>query len=568
MVNIGSNPFSQSSIGDEKTQKPALVLSKKSGSQVGTSSQVMNAKDQAIYTIALKKLSFFSIVKELLGKKVKVNAYDTASKTTSKYYASIKDICRACGLQPEEVVALKKQGQLEERILQNNAEAVDKLAERILLKDDRSQNAELKSQLARVKLSNLDHKISIFRSLSDEGSRVKLQDFIQLVNKTLGSPLDNIRTKFALNSQQFAHIKSLANFFPVGNLEILLAKATPEEFSRLLNTFIEADKALKKGLSAPMSYVKKTDDFYSFSLSADGQFFIAFDKLAAGSFKKVNKAVNVRNLEGMVKRVIRGEKDVRMGLKEETLQNLLAIGGNPFVMKPTHFSVLTRTSDKDSKTYRFQISTSKYVNFEKEMNGDGSRIPRTEIKKIAQFCHDFARGLSYLHVQGYVHGDVKPENALRNGNRAMVSDFGLTKPKGAKVVGGTPRYMPLEYLDEVNRLPFVPSSSKPSFDSFSLGVTILDMLIPNLFDVSLLYGNERVGLLTDQSRIAFFNKLKADARSNQDKIPNNEVNIKLQMLDLAEKLTRRDPEQRPSCTELAEALAKIPGIDSSNPPPV
>ena len=45
-----------------------------------------------------------------------------------------------------------------------------------------------------------------------------------------------------------------------------------------------------------------------------------------------------------------------------------------------------------------------------------------------------AAGLSFIHMRGYVHADIKPANILRTAdNRYILGDFGLAKTvaKGA-----------------------------------------------------------------------------------------------------------------------------------------
>lgn len=48
---------------------------------------------------------------------------------------------------------------------------------------------------------------------------------------------------------------------------------------------------------------------------------------------------------------------------------------------------------------------------------------------------DVARGLAHMISNGYVHGDVKPDNILIVDGRAQIADFGLTRYAGTKANG-------------------------------------------------------------------------------------------------------------------------------------
>jgi eukaryotic-like serine/threonine-protein kinase len=101
-----------------------------------------------------------------------------------------------------------------------------------------------------------------------------------------------------------------------------------------------------------------------------------------------------------------------------------------------------------------------------------------EFRRIA---HDVASGVAAIHLQGLVHGDLKPGNVMVTTNtdgsfgKAIVLDFGFAKERarasarrpGAPPDGGTPNYMSPERIRS--------GGASPEDDVYALGLTLLEM---------------------------------------------------------------------------------------------
>ena len=91
-------------------------------------------------------------------------------------------------------------------------------------------------------------------------------------------------------------------------------------------------------------------------------------------------------------------------------------------------------------------------------------------------CHDIVLALVYLHSNGIIHRDLSSNNVLLIGNRAKVTDFGMSKLSSMNprmtpmtLCPGTLAYMPPEALKE-------PPVYSTKLDCFSFGVVSVQML--------------------------------------------------------------------------------------------
>jgi serine/threonine protein kinase len=125
----------------------------------------------------------------------------------------------------------------------------------------------------------------------------------------------------------------------------------------------------------------------------------------------------------------------------------------------------------------------------------GRRLAPEEAMRVAR---DLAEVLAWLHAQGAVHRDVKPENLLRIGKRWKLGDLGLVRAvegtlEQTVTPRGTPRYLAPEAMK---------SLVGPSVDVWGLGVVVQESLTGVLaYDATsevALYG----ALLTEEPTIA------------------------------------------------------------------
>ncbi len=106
------------------------------------------------------------------------------------------------------------------------------------------------------------------------------------------------------------------------------------------------------------------------------------------------------------------------------------------------------------------------------------RERRLSVPRALGITRDLAGALGYAHRRGVLHRDVKPENVLLAGGRALIADFGLARAIGAAdytkltatgVIVGTVYYMSPEQLREEHDLD-------QRADIYSLGCLLYEML--------------------------------------------------------------------------------------------
>ncbi|KAG2385688.1 hypothetical protein C9374_003503 [Naegleria lovaniensis] len=79
------------------------------------------------------------------------------------------------------------------------------------------------------------------------------------------------------------------------------------------------------------------------------------------------------------------------------------------------------------------------------VNTKGKKVKYMRPLKYLKTCVDLLEALECVHMKGYVHSDIKPQNILISHEGVRLADFGFSVKQGQAVLGGTLRYLPPEH---------------------------------------------------------------------------------------------------------------------------
>jgi serine/threonine protein kinase len=154
---------------------------------------------------------------------------------------------------------------------------------------------------------------------------------------------------------------------------------------------------------------------------------------------------------------------------------------------------------------------------------------------VVQLGRQLVSVAGYLHANGLVHADLKPENAIYCDGRVRLIDLSLAQPAGRwRRRAGTPGYLAPEQAGQ--------GWVSPATDVWGVGLLLLEACIgEDPYPVGCDEYDEASGPL--RSPVPLRRRRRAPRA----------------LSDLLESMTRIEPTERPSVTQVAAALRAMPG---------
>jgi serine/threonine-protein kinase len=159
------------------------------------------------------------------------------------------------------------------------------------------------------------------------------------------------------------------------------------------------------------------------------------------------------------------------------------------------------------------------------------------LSDLFRLAGEIAGGMAYAHAHGVVHRDLKPGNIMLAGNRVKIMDFGISRVVDAETLTTTYAFLgtPLYAAPEAQ----TKTQVGPAADRYSFGVLLFELLAGHPP-----FRGETPFEILDQHRSAAL----PDLRVIRPDAPEP-------LVDLIERLCRKDPGQRPDDDEILAVLA-------------
>lgn len=205
-----------------------------------------------------------------------------------------------------------------------------------------------------------------------------------------------------------------------------------------------------------------------------------------------------------------------------------------------------------------------------------NRAGQMSDEELRHVLHDIASGLAYLHQEGIVHQDIKPENILLDTkhDRYMLADFGISGKSRSRLsrsvnmsnmtLSMTEAYAPPEKFS--GNLADIEPDTKG--DIFSLGMTMYELTVGQLpFQIPMATGREmllqRGQLRLDYSKIGnqAIRRIVERCMSYRKEDRPTAEGI-LEMLDGKDSEQKKQPQEKPSTIKV-----KVDGGGQKKPEP-
>ncbi|GLH70764.1 hypothetical protein GETHPA_22970 [Geothrix rubra] len=160
---------------------------------------------------------------------------------------------------------------------------------------------------------------------------------------------------------------------------------------------------------------------------------------------------------------------------------------------------------------------------------------------LLRLAREIAEGMAYAHAHGVVHRDLKPGNILLAGDRIKIMDFGISRVVDSETLTTTYAFLgtPLYAAPEAQ----TKTQVGPAADRYSFGILLFELLAGHPP-----FTGETPFEILDQHR----GTALPDLRALRPDAPEP-------LVDLIERLCRKDPGQRPGDEDVLAVLARLAG---------
>lgn len=188
--------------------------------------------------------------------------------------------------------------------------------------------------------------------------------------------------------------------------------------------------------------------------------------IASGSQANIYKGINIETQKPVVVKIFK--------ITDRTVSELADICEEINIMKRLNSEYVARFIDDETRvlgpiTYRAIImeDLTMWTNLDDYL----SFKLRTPPEKLKVLLCNLLKGLDYIHENGIVHRDIKPDNIMIDENfNVKYIDFGLSRPNLFNGAKGTPLYFPPETTKIMN--------DGIRHDIWSLGIVLYQIANP------------------------------------------------------------------------------------------